>query len=165
MVEDLNLGSLARLTPCDLAFSWVRTSDQSRFHGRKQRPAPFSWPELPNRNRLRMSKQAARQVPPLGGVHLVGARNSVTSCDLGVFVEEAAEPVASDDLDVGVDGVKERPERTGMVQCPMRPVPVEMGLILGQDLARVRGVDDEHPVEDLAAHPAQRSMIAFMRGA
>jgi hypothetical protein len=66
-------------------------------------------------------------------------------------VEEAAEPVASDDLDVGVDGVRERPERTGVVQCPMRPVPVEMGLILRQDLAQVRGVDDEHPVEDLAA--------------
>jgi hypothetical protein len=28
----------------------------------------------------------------------------------------------------------------------MRPVPVEMGLILGQDLAQLRGVDDEHPV-------------------
>jgi len=53
-----------------------------------------------------------------------GCPNSVTSCDLGVFVEQAAEPVASDDLDVGVDGVRERPERTGMVQCPMRPVPV-----------------------------------------
>jgi hypothetical protein len=26
-----------------------------------------------------------------------GARNSVTSCDLGVFVEETAEPVAPDD--------------------------------------------------------------------
>ena len=84
----------------------------------------------------------------------MGARNSVTSCDLGVFVEQAAESVASDDLDVGVDGVRERPERTGLVQCPMRPVPVEMGLILGQDLAQVRGVDDEHPVEDLAAYAA-----------
>jgi hypothetical protein len=36
----------------------------------------------------------------------------------------------------------------------MRPVPVEMGLILGQDFAQVRGVDDEHPVEDLAAYAA-----------
>ena len=84
----------------------------------------------------------------------VGARSSVTSCDLGVFVEQAAESVASDDLDVGVDGVRERPERTGLVQCPMRPVPVEMGLILGQDLAEVRGVDDEYPVEDLVAYAA-----------
>lgn len=53
----------------------------------------------------------------------LGARNSVTSCDLGVFMEEAAESVALDDLDVGVDGVRQRAERTGVVQCPMRPVP------------------------------------------
>src|SRR5258707_11633737 len=57
-------------------------------------------------------------------------------------------------LDAGIDGVWERPGRTGVVQCPMRPVPIEMGLILGQDFAQVRGVDDEHPVEDLAAHSA-----------
>src|SRR5690348_13670782 len=82
----------------------------------------------------------------------VGARNSVTSCDLGVFVEEAAEPVASDDLDVRVDGVGGRPERTGLVQRPVRPVPVEMGLVLGEDLAQVRGVDDEDPVEKFAAY-------------
>lgn len=69
-------------------------------------------------------------------------------------MDQAAEPVASDDLDVGVYGIRERPERTGVVQCPMRPVPVEMGLILGQDLAQVRGVDDKHPVEDLVAHAA-----------
>jgi hypothetical protein len=35
----------------------------------------------------------------------VGAEYCVTSCDLGVFVEEAAEPVSSDGLDVGVDGI------------------------------------------------------------
>ena len=80
------------------------------------------------RHRLTNSRSGAPGWPP--GPHPVGARNSVTSCDLGVFVEEAAEPVASDDLDVRVDGVGERPERTGLVQCPMRPVPVEMGLIL-----------------------------------
>src|SRR6266516_3970103 len=66
----------------------------------------------------------------------VGARNSVASCDLGVFVKEAAELVASDDSDVVTDGVGERPERTGLVQCPMRPVPVEMGLVLVEGLAQ-----------------------------
>jgi hypothetical protein len=35
----------------------------------------------------------------------VGAEYCVTSCDLGVFVEEAAESVSSDDRDVGVDGI------------------------------------------------------------
>ncbi len=46
----------------------------------------------------------------------VGAENSATSCDLGVFVEEAAEPVASDDLEVGVDRVRERSQWAGLVQ-------------------------------------------------
>jgi hypothetical protein len=32
----------------------------------------------------------------------VGAEYSATQCDQGVFMDEPAEPVASDDLDVGV---------------------------------------------------------------
>jgi hypothetical protein len=36
----------------------------------------------------------------------MGAEYCVTSCDLGVFVEEAAEPVSSNHLDVGVDGIE-----------------------------------------------------------
>src|ERR1039457_1202223 len=125
----------------------------------RQRPwAPYygnPWPMWPRRE-LRENAWAEFVLVswPSTGNKGVGARNSVTSCDLGVFVEQASEPVASDDLDVRVDGVRERPERTGVVQCPVRPVPVEMGLILGQDLAQVRGVDDKHPVEDLAAHAA-----------
>jgi hypothetical protein len=35
----------------------------------------------------------------------VGAEYCVTSCDLGIFVEEAAESVSSDDLDVRVGGI------------------------------------------------------------
>jgi hypothetical protein len=35
----------------------------------------------------------------------VGAEYCVSSCDLGVFMEEAAEAVSSGDLDVGVDGL------------------------------------------------------------
>jgi hypothetical protein len=38
----------------------------------------------------------------------VGAEYRVTSRDLQVFVEVAAEPVMSGDLDVGVDGVGKR---------------------------------------------------------
>jgi hypothetical protein len=34
----------------------------------------------------------------------------------------------------------------------MRPVPVEMGLVLVEGLAQVRGVDDEDPVEEFAAY-------------
>jgi glutamate carboxypeptidase len=42
------------------------------------------------------------------GIHTlegVGAENAATLCGLGVFVDEPAEPVSSDDLDVGVVGV------------------------------------------------------------
>jgi hypothetical protein len=35
----------------------------------------------------------------------VGAEYCVASCDLGVLVYEAAEPVSSGDLDVGVDRI------------------------------------------------------------
>jgi hypothetical protein len=35
----------------------------------------------------------------------VGAEYLATLCDLGVFMDEPAEPISSDDLDVGVDGV------------------------------------------------------------
>jgi hypothetical protein len=56
-------------------------------------------------------------------------------CDLGVFVEEAAESVSSGDLDVGVDGVWKCAKRTGVVQGPVWAVAIEMGLILGEDLA------------------------------
>jgi hypothetical protein len=41
----------------------------------------------------------------LGGQELPVGAESVTSCDLGVFVEEAAESISSGDLDVGVDRI------------------------------------------------------------
>jgi hypothetical protein len=49
----------------------------------------------------------------------VGAEYCVASCDLGIFVEEAAEPVSSDDLDVGVDRIGQRPQRAGLIQGPV----------------------------------------------
>lgn len=77
----------------------------------------------------------------------VGAEYCVTSCDPGVFVEEAAEPVASGDLDVGVDGIGEWPQWAGLVQGPVWTMGVEMGLVLGEDRAQVTGVHDEDSVE------------------
>jgi len=35
----------------------------------------------------------------------VGPEYCVTSSDLGVFVEEAANPVSPDDFDVSIDGI------------------------------------------------------------
>jgi hypothetical protein len=40
-----------------------------------------------------------------GDLMPVSAEYSATLCDLGVFMDEPAEPISSDDLDVGVDGV------------------------------------------------------------
>jgi hypothetical protein len=62
-------------------------------------------------------------------------------CDVGVFVEKATESVSSGDLHIGVGvgvgiaGAGERPERAGVVQRPMWPVAVEVGLVLGEDSA------------------------------
>lgn len=56
--------------------------------------------------------------------------------------------MSSDDFDVGVDGVRKRPEWAGVVQRPVRAEAVEMGLILDEDFAQVAGVRDEDPVEE-----------------
>jgi hypothetical protein len=50
-----------------------------------------------------VSPVAARQPSMTSG--RVGAEYSATLCDLGVFMDESAEPISSDDLDAGVDGV------------------------------------------------------------
>ena len=77
-------------------------------------------------------------------------------------MKEAAEPVAPDDLEVGVDRVRERSQWAGLVQGAVGAVPVEVGLVAGEDLAQVTFVDDEDPIEDLAAdaaHPAFRDRV------
>jgi hypothetical protein len=75
-------------------------------------------------------------------------------------VEEAAESVAPDDLEVGVDRVGKRPQWAGLVQGAVGPVPVEVGLVAGEDLAQVTFVDDEDPIEDLPACAAHSSARA-----
>jgi hypothetical protein len=54
----------------------------------------------------------------------------------------------SGDRDVGVERVGKRPQWAGLVQGPVRTVLIEIGLVLGEDLAQVCGVHDEDPVED-----------------
>ena len=61
-------------------------------------------------------------------------------------MKEAAEPVASDDLEVGVDRVRERSQWAGLVQGAVGAVPVEVGLVAGEDLAQVTFADDEDPI-------------------
>ena len=50
----------------------------------------------------------------------MGVRNSVTSCDLGVFVEEATEPVASDD---SRGRLRHWPHRSLHGAAPLKPLP------------------------------------------
>jgi hypothetical protein len=72
-------------------------------------------------------------------------------------VQQAAEPVSPDDLDIGIDGVGKGSQRAGVVQGPVRTVPVEIGLVLNEHLAQVVLVDDEGPVEEFAASAAHPS--------
>jgi hypothetical protein len=77
-------------------------------------------------------------------------------------MNEPAEPISSDDLDVGVDEVGQRSLRAGLVQDVVGTVV----FVLGEYIAQMRGVDDQYSVEisrTYAAYPAL--MIAFMRGA
>nr|BFE36140.1 hypothetical protein GCM10010200_083910 [Actinomadura rugatobispora] len=69
-------------------------------------------------------------------------------------MEEAAEAIVSDDLGLGVGGLGERPQRACLVQGPVWAMLVEVGFVLGQDLAQVRGVEDERPIEYLVTYAA-----------
>jgi hypothetical protein len=56
----------------------------------------------------------------------VGAENRVTLRDLGVFVDQAAEPVPAQNAHTG--HFRRRMRATGgrvLLQCPVRPVGVE----------------------------------------
>jgi hypothetical protein len=66
----------------------------------------------------------------------VGTEYCVTSCDLGVFVEEADEPVSSDDLDVGGHGIGQCPQRAGLVQSPVWSMGIEVGFALAKRYSR-----------------------------
>ena len=97
----------------------------------------------------------------------MGAGNPVTLCDLGIFVDQAAEPISPQNPDISAWGWCVR--RSGgriLVECPVRPAGVVMVGVLAQDQPQVPFAGDQHPVQALAAAPpTQRSAIAFARGA
>jgi hypothetical protein len=57
---------------------------------------------------------------------------SSTSCDLGIFVNQSTEPIATSDAKLGGrrEG-RERVEWCCLVQCPVRPMVVEVRDVLG----------------------------------
>jgi hypothetical protein len=114
---------------------------------------------FPSLNTMRTRAPRVRGLP-------VGAENCVTSCELQVFVDEAAEPVPSEHADgrpgtcwgVGCGRV--------LVQGSVRSVRVEVLHILAQDVVEVAWSGDQRWSRHSRRRvPMKRSAIAFARGA
>jgi hypothetical protein len=57
---------------------------------------------------------------------------SSTSYDLGIFVYQSTEPITTSDARLGWRrGGRERVEQCCLVQCPVRPMVVEVRDVLG----------------------------------
>jgi Helix-turn-helix of DDE superfamily endonuclease len=81
----------------------------------------------------------------------VGAGNPVTSRDLGVFVDQTAEPVPSQDPDIRAQGGRMlAPGRRALVERPVRAMDVTVIDVLAQDQLQARLAGDQHPVQALA---------------
>jgi hypothetical protein len=78
-----------------------------------------------------------------------------------VFVEDAADAVASGDAEVVEvdDVVWKRAHRRGLAEGAVGPVGVVEGLVLGQDTTEVGEVPDEGAVQEFGA---DRSVPAFL---
>ena len=94
---------------------------------------------------------------------LVGAGNCVTLCDLGVFVDQAAEPVAAQDAHSGHFGRRMlTPGGRVLLQGSVRPMDVIVVDVLAEDQPQVPSAGDQPPVGALApgaGHPAFRDRI------
>nr|WP_236051026.1 hypothetical protein [Nonomuraea cypriaca] len=62
----------------------------------------------------------------------VGAKNSAALCDPRVFVDQPAQAVTSDDLDIVLDRVGKGSQWSGLTHEAMRAMPIEVGLIGSQ---------------------------------
>lgn len=60
---------------------------------------------------------------------LLGAKNSAALCDLHIFVDQPAEAVTPDDLDIVLDRVGKGSQRGGLAQGAMRAMLIEVGLV------------------------------------
>jgi hypothetical protein len=81
----------------------------------------------------------------------VGADNAVTSCDLRILVDEAAEPVASSEADGVVRGRHgDLSVRRLLAKGPVRPVGVVVINVFAEDLVKMSLAGDEDAVGALA---------------
>jgi hypothetical protein len=81
----------------------------------------------------------------------VGAENGVITCDLGVFLDEAAESITAEDSDIvvwrrGISSVGRMPG-----QAAVRTVGVVVIDVLGQDAAQMPLASDQGPIGTFAA--------------
>jgi hypothetical protein len=90
---------------------------------------------------------------PASGVG-VGADYCVTSCDLGVFVDEAAESITSQDTNAARWRRIISPIRRTLFEASVGAVGVVMIAVVGQDMLEVTGSGDEDPVGAFAADAA-----------
>ncbi len=94
----------------------------------------------------------------------VGAENGATSCDLGVFVDQAAEPIPAQDA--YAPHFRRRVHTSAGRVLLQRPVRRLVIGILAQDKPQVPLARDQHPIEALAAgaaHPAFRDRVRTRR--
>ena len=98
---------------------------------------------------------------------LVGAEYCVTSCDLGVFMDQAAEAVSAQDAQTGhVARWVRAPAGRVLLQRPVRPMDVVVAGVLAQDKPQVPFAGDQHPVQAFTADtsdPALRDRVAPRR--
>jgi len=88
---------------------------------------------------------------------VVGAENGVTSCDLRIFVDQAAESVAPQHLNIRARcGRMDASGWRVLLQRPVRAVALVMVGVLAQDQMEVPFAGDVHPVQALVAG-AERS--------
>ena len=81
-------------------------------------------------------------------------------------MEEAAEPVvAADAGEVGLAEFRERAQGSGLCQCAVWAMVVEVALVLGHDRDCVALVDDEDPIEEFAADAAHEPLGDGVRAA
>ena len=82
----------------------------------------------------------------------MGAEYYVTSCDLGVFVDQAAEPVPPQNPDTCLYcGRILAPGGRILVQRPVWPMRIVVTGVLAEDQPQMTLAGDQHPVQALAA--------------
>ena len=81
-----------------------------------------------------------------------GYRNHVATCDLGIFVDQAAEPFSAQDADSrSFGGWAGAPGGRLLVERPVWPVGVVVIGVLAEDEPQMPFTSDQHPVQTFAA--------------